>query len=135
MAKNNSNSSSDTTKSDVSTDTFQATSATTCESSAPALPAAPASGKKRELPTRAIYMGPTFLENGIVFKNGDIFNNGVPDKWKAKAKADPNFRRLVVAVDKTNDALRFLADKNSVLSECYRQVAAAYIASKSKEAK
>lgn len=67
-------------------------------------PAADAAPKVR-LPDRAVYIGPTFVEEQQFFKYGTVFNNGIPDAWKKKAEADAHFRMLLVTPEKLGASL------------------------------
>ncbi len=80
--------------------------------------------KPRGIPKRVMYIGPTIVENGRVFTHGQIFSNGLPDYWMEKAAAEPEFRQLLVAVDRVGKSLADMRDTNSMLAQAGRKILA-----------
>lgn len=64
----------------------------------------PATSKTKER-ARIIYLGPTFVEDGVPFEYGKVFNNGLPQPWKDMADKDADFRMMLVSTDKMGPAL------------------------------
>lgn len=107
-----------------------AKSANSAAADAASVETSPAPAKKTSFPSRIVYLGPSMAEGGSLFTHGQTFNNGLPADWMAKALAEPDFARLLVAVDKTPAAISTLRDPGSMLSAVSRKVQADYLARK-----
>ncbi len=89
---------------------------------------------KLNLPSRIVYLGPSFHEDGVSFKHGEIFNNGLPAEWSAKALLEPAFMRLLVPVEKAASAIAQLRNPESIFAVSHAKVAA-NVAQRRKERK
>lgn len=80
--------------------------------------------KPPAIPDRAIYLGPTFAKNGVLFRYGQIFNNGVPVAWLEQVAAEPEFRLLLPPIEKAAKARVDLQNPGSAIAMASKKIAA-----------
>lgn len=76
------------------------------------------------IPERAIYLGPTFAKDGVLFRYGQIFNNGIPVAWLEQAAAEPEFRLLLPPIEKAAKARAELLNPSSAIAMASKKIAA-----------
>ena len=68
------------------------------------------------IPSRVMYLGPSFAMKDVLFQHGQIFNNGVPVTWLERIAIEPEFKLLLVPIEKVGKVMAELNDKDSAYS-------------------